>query len=156
MINSVDVPVIVDGDTGHGDLHNVQRTVSELEQIGAAGILLEDQVVPKRCGHFEGKQVISANEMVLKLKAAIDAREDKDLVLIARTDARSAHGVDEAIRRAQMYGDAGADIVYVEAPHSFEEVQQIASQVKFSAAGQHADGGQDSCDVAQSTARSPH
>src|ERR1041385_1141759 len=87
------IPVVADGDTGHGDLHNVVRTVREFEQAGAAGILLEDQVAPKRCGHFQGKQVIPASEMVLKLKAALDARQDKQFVIVARTDARAVEGI---------------------------------------------------------------
>src|SRR3984893_13192944 len=94
MAARVAIPVVADGDTGHGDLHNVVRTVREFEQAGAAGILLEDQVTPKRCGHFEGKQVISTSEMLLKLKAACGARRDPDFVLIARTDARAVEGLD--------------------------------------------------------------
>src|SRR3989440_9708857 len=89
MAQRVSIPVVADGDTGHGDLHNVARTVREFERAGAAGVLLEDQVTPKRCGHFEGKQVIPAAEMVLKLKAALDARRDADFVIVARTDARA-------------------------------------------------------------------
>src|SRR6516225_4450654 len=92
MAQRVKIPVVADGDTGHGDLHNVVRTVREFEQAGAAGILLEDQVTPKRCGHFQGKQVIPAGEMVLKLRAALDARRDPDLVIVARTDARAVEG----------------------------------------------------------------
>lgn len=129
IIQAVHLPVIVDGDTGHGDLHNVQRTVRLFEQSGAAGILLEDQTMPKRCGHFEGKQVIPARDMVLKIHAALDARQNPDLVLIARTDARAVHGLDDAIERAGRYGDAGADIVYVEAPQTDEELAQIPRQV---------------------------
>src|SRR2546421_5040923 len=90
----VAIPVVADGDTGHGDLHNVVRTVREFEQAGAAGVLLEDQVTPKRCGHFAGKQVIPAAEMVLKLRAALDARQDPDFVLVARTDARAVERID--------------------------------------------------------------
>src|SRR5919108_500915 len=93
MAQRVRIPVVADGDTGHGDLHNVARTVREFERAGAAGILIEDQVTPKRCGHFQGKQVIPAPEMVLKLRAARDARRDPDFVLIARTDARAVEGL---------------------------------------------------------------
>src|SRR3954463_4157071 len=93
MAQRVSIPVVADGDTGHGDLHNVVRTVREFEQAGAAGILLEDQVTPKRCGHFEGKQIISIDEMVLKLRAALQARRDPDFVIIARTDARAIEGI---------------------------------------------------------------
>lgn len=131
IIQVVKIPAIVDGDTGHGDLHNVQRTVRLFEQVGAAGILLEDQTMPKRCGHFEGKKVIPADEMVLKIRAAVDARTDPELVLIARTDARAVHGLSEAIERVRRYGEAGADIVYVEAPQSREEVEQIAERVEY-------------------------
>src|ERR1700687_5022612 len=99
MAQRVAIPVVADGDTGHGDLHNVVRTVREFEQAGAAGILLEDQVSPKRCGHFQGKQVIPATEMVLKLRAALDARRDPDFVVVARTDARAVEGIDAAIER---------------------------------------------------------
>src|SRR5437016_2491904 len=93
MARRVAIPVVADGDTGHGDLHNVVRTVREFEQAGAAGILLEDQVAPKRCGHFEGKQVIPTSEMILKLRAALSARHDPDFVIVARTDARAVEGM---------------------------------------------------------------
>src|SRR5690606_18876236 len=102
--HSVKIPMIIDGDTGHGDLHNVYRTVQLFEDIGAAGITFEDQVMPKRCGHFKGKQVIPKQEMVLKIKAALEARENPDLVLIARTDARAVNGLEDAIDRACAYG----------------------------------------------------
>ncbi|MGL5096955.1 MAG: isocitrate lyase/PEP mutase family protein, partial [Planctomycetia bacterium] len=131
VTNAVSVPVIVDADTGHGDLHNVQRTFEMLEQAGAAGITLEDQIVPKRCGHFAGKQVISAREMVLKIMAATDVRKNQDVVLIARTDARSMLGFDEAIDRACMYGEAGADVLYVEAPETIEELEAIPKRVPY-------------------------
>src|SRR3954466_11241472 len=108
MAQRVSIPVVADGDTGHGDLHNVVRTVREFERAGAAGILLEDQVTPKRCGHFQGKQVIPAGEMVLKLQAALAARRDPGFVIIARTDARAVEGLDAAIDRANRYGAAGA------------------------------------------------
>src|SRR6266852_199446 len=110
MAERVSIPVVADGDTGHGDLHNVVRTVREFEQAGAAGILLEDQVTPKRCGHFQGKQVIPVEEMVLKLRAALGARRNPDFVLVARTDARAVEGLDAAVERANRYGAAGADV----------------------------------------------
>src|SRR5262245_40059038 len=116
MAQRVRIPVVADGDTGHGDLHNVVRTVREFEAAGAAGVLLEDQVTPKRCGHFQGKQVIPAEEMVLKLKAALDARRDPDFVIVARTDARATLGIDAAIGRVNRYGAAGADVCFIEAP----------------------------------------
>src|SRR5438067_2827175 len=130
MAARVRIPVIADGDTGHGDLHNVQRTVATFERAGAAGILLEDQVAPKRCGHFEGKQVIPAEEMVRKLKVALRTREDPDFVIIARTDAREVLGLREAIDRANRYGDAGADVVFIEAPHSETELAEIPRAVR--------------------------
>ncbi len=131
MAGRVRIPVVADGDTGHGDLHNVQRTVREFEGAGAAGVLLEDQVAPKRCGHFEGKQVIPAAEMVLKLKAAQAARRDRDFVIIARTDARAIEGIEGAIRRAQLYGQAGADVCFIEAPTSQAELERIPREVPY-------------------------
>src|SRR5262245_9018175 len=107
MAQRAQLPVVADGDTGHGDVHNVVRTVREFERAGAAGILLEDQVTPKRCGHFQGKQIIPAEEMVLKLKTALDARRDPNFVIIARTDARAVEGIDAAIARANLYGKTG-------------------------------------------------
>jgi len=129
MAARVAIPVVADGDTGHGDLHNVARTVQEFERAGAAGFLLEDQVTPKRCGHFEGKQLIPAGDMVLKLKAAQLARRDPDFVLIARTDARAVEGIDGAIARAKKYGAAGADVCFIEAPQSLEELRRIPREV---------------------------
>src|SRR5438132_13479132 len=105
MALRVSIPVVADGDTGHGDLHNVVRTVREFERAGAAGILLEDQVTPKRCGHFEGKQVIPVEEMVLKLQAARDARCDPDFVIVARTDALAVEGIGAAVARVNRYGE---------------------------------------------------
>jgi 2-methylisocitrate lyase-like PEP mutase family enzyme len=129
MATRVSIPVVADGDTGHGDLHNVARTVREFERAGAAGILIEDQVTPKRCGHFEGKQVIGAEEMVLKLKAALEARRDPDFVVIARTDARAVEGIDAAIARANRYATAGADVCFIEAPQSRQELERIPREV---------------------------
>jgi 2-methylisocitrate lyase-like PEP mutase family enzyme len=131
MASRLRIPVIADGDTGHGDLHNVQRTIAAFESAGAAGILIEDQVAPKRCGHFEGKQVIPADEMVRKLKVALRARQDPDFVIIARTDAREVLGRQEAIDRANRYGDAGADVVFIEAPLSEEELEEIPRAVRY-------------------------
>lgn len=130
MAQRVRIPVVADGDTGHGDLHNVVRTVREFERAGAAGILLEDQVTPKRCGHFEGKQVIPAQEMELKFKAARAARHDPDFVIIARTDARAVEGLDAAIARVNRYAAAGADVCFIEAPRSMEELRRIPREVK--------------------------
>jgi 2-methylisocitrate lyase-like PEP mutase family enzyme len=131
MAQRVQIPVVADGDTGHGDLHNVTRTVREFERAGAAGILLEDQVTPKRCGHFQGKQLIPANEMVLKLKAALAARRDPDFVIIARTDARAVEGIDGAIGRANLFGQTGADVCFIEAPESKQELERIPREVKY-------------------------
>jgi 2-methylisocitrate lyase-like PEP mutase family enzyme len=131
MASRVSIPVVADGDTGHGDLHNVVRTVREFERAGAAGILLEDQVTPKRCGHFQGKQIIAVDEMRLKLRAALDARRDPDFVLIARTDARAVEGIDAAIERANQYGAAGADVCFIEAPESQAELERIPRQVRY-------------------------
>jgi 2-methylisocitrate lyase-like PEP mutase family enzyme len=125
----VSLPVLADGDTGHGDLPSVARTVAELERAGAAGVLLEDQVSPKRCGHLAGKQVIAADEMVLKLRAALAARRDPDFVIIARTDARAVEGIDGAIARARRYAEAGADVCFVEAPQSVEELARVPREV---------------------------
>jgi 2,3-dimethylmalate lyase len=130
MAQRVSIPVVADGDTGHGDLHNVVRTVREFEAAGAAGILLEDQVTPKRCGHFQGKQMIPAAEMVLKLRAALDARRDADFVLIARTDARAVEGLAGATERANRYAEAGADVCFIEAPESRAELEEIPRAVR--------------------------
>jgi 2-methylisocitrate lyase-like PEP mutase family enzyme len=123
------IPLVADGDTGHGDLNNVVRTVRDFEAAGAAGLLLEDQVSPKRCGHFEGKQVIPTEEMILKLKAARAARRDPDFVVFARTDARAVEGIDAAINRAQAYAAAGADVCFVEAPQSRNELARIPREI---------------------------
>jgi 2-methylisocitrate lyase-like PEP mutase family enzyme len=131
MAQRVTIPVVADGDTGHGDLHNVVRTVREFERAGAAGILLEDQVTPKRCGHFEGKQVIPAEEMVFKLRAALDARRDADFVIVARTDARAVEGIQASIDRANRYGAAGADVCFIEAPQNREELERIPREVRY-------------------------
>src|SRR5437762_796072 len=130
MAARVTIPVIADGDTGHGDLHNVQRTVEMVETAGASGILLEDQVMPKRCGHFANKQVIPTQEMVIKIKAAVGARSDPDFLIFARTDARQMNGLDDAIDRVNRCCDAGADIAFIEAPQSVAELAEIPRRVK--------------------------
>lgn len=129
MTGAVNIPVIVDGDTGYGAVPNVVRTIREFERAGAAGMLLEDQVFPKRCGHFPGKQVIPLDEMRMKLNAALNARRDADFVVIARTDARAIEGLDSAIDRANEYADLGADLVFVEAPQSIDELSRIAKEI---------------------------
>jgi 2-methylisocitrate lyase-like PEP mutase family enzyme len=131
MAARVAIPVIADGDTGHGDLHNVQRTVESFQAAGAAGILLEDQVMPKRCGHFADKQVIPTGEMVLKIKAAVRAKSDPDFLIFARTDARQMNGLDDAVDRVNRCCDAGADIAFIEAPQSLAELEAIPKRVKY-------------------------
>ena len=126
---AVDVPVVVDIDTGYGDEQEVARTVRELVRCGAAGCFLEDQVWPKRCGHLEGKSVVSLDEYLPKLRAALAARGDGPFHVTARTDARAACGLDEAIRRAQAVAAAGADAVFVEAPESTAEMAQVRAAV---------------------------
>lgn len=126
----VSVPLIADGDTGHGGVHQVARTVREFERAGAAGVILEDQVFPKRCGHFSGKSVIPAQEMVVKLTAAISARRSSSFIIVARTDARDVHGLADAIRRVRLYRKAGADVVFIESPHTKEELADIPKKVK--------------------------
>jgi 2-methylisocitrate lyase-like PEP mutase family enzyme len=126
---AVEIPIVVDADTGFGGPLNVRRTVQVLERRGADAIQLEDQVFPKRCGHFEGKETIPAEEMVAKLTAALDARRDDSLLIVARTDARQTHGLDEALERAELYREAGADVIFVEAPQSREELAEVGRRL---------------------------
>jgi methylisocitrate lyase len=119
-------PVIVDADTGYGNPLNVMRTVRDLQDAGAAGVFLEDQVWPKKCGHMAGKRVVETDEHVAKLRAAVDARGDRDLFIVARTDARQPLGLEPAIERCLAYKEAGADALFVEAPQSADELQRIA------------------------------
>ncbi|WP_322754112.1 isocitrate lyase/PEP mutase family protein [Frankia sp. Cas3] len=123
---AVGIPIVVDADTGFGGPLNVRRTVRMLEQRGASAIQLEDQLFPKRCGHFEGKQVVPTGEMIARISAAVDARTDDDLVVIGRTDARATDGLQAAIDRARLYKEAGADVLFVEAPESRDEIVQVA------------------------------
>ncbi len=127
IVEAVGIPVIADADTGFGNAINVMRTVREYEKAGVAAIQLEDQVAPKKCGHMTGRQVVPQAEMVGKIKAAVDARRDADLVIIARTDARTVHGLDEALARAKAYEEAGADILFIESPESIEEMKKITA-----------------------------
>jgi 2-methylisocitrate lyase-like PEP mutase family enzyme len=131
IVEHAGVPVIADADTGYGNALNVRRAVREFERAGAAGLHLEDQVFPKRCGHYDDKGVIPAGEMVQKLQAARDAASDPDLVLIARTDALAVEGLDAVIERAHAYAAAGADVIFVEAPGSEAEIEAIAKAVPF-------------------------
>ena len=128
VVEASGLPVIADADTGYGNAVNVVRTVRAYERAGVAAIQLEDQAFPKRCGHLTGKELVSADEFVRKLHAALDARE-ADTVIIARTDARGPAGIDEAITRANRYAAEGADLIFVEAPESVEEIEQVAAQV---------------------------
>jgi 2,3-dimethylmalate lyase len=127
IVDAVDIPVIADADTGYGNPINVIRTVQAYERAGVAAIHMEDQVAPKKCGHMEGKQVISPAEMAAKIRAAADARSSPDFLLIARTDARAVEGLDAAIERARLYREAGADILFVEAPQSEAEIRALAA-----------------------------
>jgi len=129
IVDAVDVPVIADADTGYGNPLNVMRTVREYARAGVAGIQIEDQVSPKRCGHFAGKEVIAAEEMLQKLRAAVEARGDSDIVLIARTDALAPHGYAEAVRRARLYAANGADVIFVEAPTEREQIARLPKEI---------------------------
>jgi methylisocitrate lyase len=129
IIRAVNIPVIVDADTGYGNPLNVWHLVRELQSLGAAGIFLEDQIWPKRCGHMRGKDVISKDDYILKLKAALEARKSKDFIIVARTDARAPLGLDEAIERGKAYHKAGADVIFIEAPKTIEELKKIANEI---------------------------
>ncbi len=129
LVQAIDVPLVADADTGYGNAINVVRTVQDYEQAGVAALHIEDQILPKRCGHMGGKQVIPCGEMVGKLQAAAAARRDPDLVLIARTDARAMEGLDAAIARARAYREAGADLLFVEALESVEEIEVVTREL---------------------------
>ena len=127
ITDRIDIPVIVDADTGFGNALNVQRTVRQFERVGASAIQLEDQSFPKRCGHLAGKTLVSKNEMVGKIKASLDTRKNENTLIVARTDARAVEGLDAALDRAAAYRDAGADILFIEAPQSLEEMKNITA-----------------------------
>jgi len=129
LAQAVDVPVIADADTGYGNALNVVRTVHDYEQAGVAAIQLEDQVAPKRCGHMTGKDVVDADEACAKIRAAAAARTDPDLVLIARTDAAAVHGLPAAIERAERFAEAGADVLFVEAPRTTADIETVAREL---------------------------
>jgi 2-methylisocitrate lyase-like PEP mutase family enzyme len=129
-VEAVGIPVIADADTGYGNAINVIRTVREYEKSGVAGFHIEDQVAPKKCGHYEGKEVISRAEMVGKIKATVDTRRDADMVIIARSDARAVEGLEAAIDRVNAYLEAGADVGFVEAPQSVEELRVVGRRVR--------------------------
>ena len=130
VVKAVNIPVIGDGGCGFGNPLNTYRTVREYESIGVAGVNLEDQVYPKRCGHLAGKQVVEPSEMVEKIRAAVDARKDPDFVITARVDSIAIHGLDDAIKRANIYVEAGADMIFVEAPTTEADIQRIINETK--------------------------
>jgi carboxyvinyl-carboxyphosphonate phosphorylmutase len=130
IINSVNIPILVDIDTGYGNPLNVWKIVKDLERIGAKGIFLEDQVWPKRCGHMTGKTVISKEEYILKLHAAIDARGDNEFIIVARTDSLAQFGIEEAIERGKEYKRIGADVIFIEAPKTIDQMELIAKEIK--------------------------
>jgi methylisocitrate lyase len=129
ICDAVDIPVFVDADTGFGNVTNVRRTVREFERAGVAGLFIEDQIFPKRCGHTPGKDVVPVEEFLGKIKAALDARRDPDFTIMARTDALGVIGIDEAIMRGQMSVDVGADMVFVEAPTTPEEMRRVCREI---------------------------
>ncbi|HEY4470574.1 MAG TPA: oxaloacetate decarboxylase [Stellaceae bacterium] len=129
-VEAVGIPVIADADTGYGNAINVIRTVREYEKTGVAGFHIEDQVSPKKCGHYDGKEVISPAEMVGKIKAAVDTRRDADMVIIARSDARAIEGLQAAIDRVNAYLEAGADVGFVEAPQTIEELRIVGGELR--------------------------
>lgn len=141
ICKSVSVPVIVDADTGYGNPLSVWKLVNELEAVGAAGIFLEDQKWPKRCGHMSGKEVIAKEEYSEKLRAAVDARKSNDFVIVARTDARATEGLDDAIERGLLYKDIGADAIFVEAPKSVDEMKKIGKSIKAPLVANMIEGG---------------
>ncbi len=129
ICEATSLPVFVDADTGFGNVTNVRRTVRMLERAGAAALFIEDQVFPKRCGHTPGKAVIPATEMVAKIRAAVDAREDADMIIMARTDAIAVNGLGDALQRAQLYREAGADALFIEAPADVADMARLIAEV---------------------------
>jgi 2-methylisocitrate lyase-like PEP mutase family enzyme len=130
LVRSVKIPVLADGDTGFGGIINVRRTVQEYEWAGAQAIQIEDQEIPKKCGHTPGKRLVEASEMVRKVEAAVAARRSDQFLIIARTDAASLLGIDEAIRRAALYRKAGAEVLFVESPTTVEEIRKVAQELE--------------------------
>lgn len=141
ICRAVSVPVIVDSDTGYGNALSVWKLVNELESAGAAGIFLEDQRWPKRCGHMSGKEVIEKEEYAEKLQAALDARKSKDFIIVARTDARATKGLDDAIERGKYYRKIGADVIFVEAPKSIDEMKKIGKSINAPLVANMIEGG---------------
>jgi len=130
VADAVSIPIIVDMDTGFGNPVNAIRAVRALERAGAAGLQIEDQVFPKRCGHFSGKEVVPTDEIIQKIKAAVDTRVDQDLQIIARTDARAVLGLDAALERGHRFVEAGADVIFIEAPLDEDELRRVAREIK--------------------------
>jgi methylisocitrate lyase len=141
IVRATSLPVICDADTGFGNAINMMRTVREFESAGLAGIQIEDQIMPKKCGHTEGKLLISKAEMVQKVKAAVDARQDPDFVFVVRTDAIAVNGIEDALDRALAYQEAGADVVFVEAPRTLEEMRRICRTIKAPLLANMVEGG---------------
>ena len=141
ICHAVSVPVIVDADTGYGNALSVNKLVHELETAGASGIFLEDQKWPKRCGHMKGKEVIPKDEYAEKLQAALDARSDKDFIIVARTDARATEGLDKAIERGLFYKKIGADAIFIEAPKTIQEMQKIGNSINAPLVANMIEGG---------------
>lgn len=141
IVEAVEIPVVADADTGFGNAINAMRTIRAYEKAGVAAFQLEDQVAPKKCGHMTGRQVVPIEEMVWKIKAAVDARQDQDLMIIARTDARTVHGLEEALERGKAYEEAGADIIFIESPESVEEMKQITSTIEVPVLANMVEGG---------------
>lgn len=141
IVEAVHIPVMADGDTGFGNAVNAYYTVLRFERAGCAGINLEDQVFPKRCGHLENKQVISMEEMVGKIEAAVAAKQDKDFIINARTDSIAVYGVDEAIKRGNAYAKAGADLIFVEAPRNKADIERVIKSIDAPVSINMADGG---------------
>jgi len=141
IVRVTNLPVICDADTGFGNAINMMRTVREFEEAGLAGIQIEDQVMPKKCGHTEGKLLISKAEMVQKVKAAVDARQDTDFVLVVRTDAIAVNGLEDALDRGLAYQEAGADIIFVEAPRTLEEMHRVCRTIKAPLLANMVEGG---------------
>jgi 2-methylisocitrate lyase-like PEP mutase family enzyme len=142
MARAIKVPLLADGDTGYGGVINVRRTVQAFEWAGASAIQLEDQEIPKKCGHTEGKRLLDAREMALKIEAAVESRRNDDFLIIARTDARSVSGLNEAIQRGRMYEKAGADIIFIESPQTEEELKIVANSFDRPAMANMIEGGQ--------------
>ena len=141
ICRAVSVPVIIDADTGYGNALSVWKLVKELESAGAGGIFLEDQKWPKRCGHMQGKEIISQEEYTEKLSAAIDARENKDFIIVARTDARATEGLDDAIQRGKQNKKTGADAIFVEAPRTLDEMKKIGKEINAPLVANMIEGG---------------